>query len=217
VSSPICGSWPDIYYFLTVTVLFLWDALSEERTGLSFVYAAGPRQHSLSLVQIPWDSWPSCTVSDLRLPFPSPPTTRRVTVEVSDPASTRMTIWNITSVALYRLRTDQEQKTRFYCCARIIAPWTSHVTPIRYCWSVTSCACVKVCLPSRNLETDFVTPLFHCWYVSYLETADSVAQTFLHGVNTPQYFRKWKYVCSIPETTFKLPRRLITRQGNADL
>jgi hypothetical protein len=32
---------------------------------------------------------PYFTVSDLRLPFSSPPTTRRVTVEVFDPASTR--------------------------------------------------------------------------------------------------------------------------------
>jgi hypothetical protein len=45
VSSSIWGSWPDIYYYLTVTVLFLWDTLSDERTGLSFVYAAGPCQH----------------------------------------------------------------------------------------------------------------------------------------------------------------------------
>jgi hypothetical protein len=33
-----------MYYSLTVTVWFLWGALSEERTGLSFVYAAGPGQ-----------------------------------------------------------------------------------------------------------------------------------------------------------------------------
>jgi hypothetical protein len=31
------------------------------------------------------------TVSDLRLPFSSPPTTRRVTVEVFDPAFTQVT------------------------------------------------------------------------------------------------------------------------------
>jgi hypothetical protein len=29
------------YYCLTVTVLFLWGVLSDERTGLSFVCAAG--------------------------------------------------------------------------------------------------------------------------------------------------------------------------------
>jgi hypothetical protein len=53
----------------------------------SFVCAAGPCQRSLSRVLVPWDLWPYFTVSDLRLPFLSPPTTRRVTVEVFDPAS----------------------------------------------------------------------------------------------------------------------------------
>jgi hypothetical protein len=37
MSSPICGSWPDLYYFLTVTVLFLWGAFSDERISL-FLY-----------------------------------------------------------------------------------------------------------------------------------------------------------------------------------
>jgi hypothetical protein len=44
-------------------------ALSDERTGLSFVYAAGLCQRSLSRVRVPWDSRPYFTVSDLRLPF----------------------------------------------------------------------------------------------------------------------------------------------------
>jgi hypothetical protein len=57
--------------------------------------------------------------------------------------------------------------------------WRGHVTPSQYSWSVTSCACVEVCLPIRNLETDRVTSLFHCLYVYYLETADSVAQPLL--------------------------------------
>jgi hypothetical protein len=56
--------------------LVLRGALSDERTGLSFVYAAGPRQRSLSRVRVPWDSRPHFIVSDLRLPFSSPPTTR---------------------------------------------------------------------------------------------------------------------------------------------
>jgi hypothetical protein len=59
-----------------VTFLFLWSALSDARTGLSFVYAAGPCQRSLSRVRVPWDSRPYFTVSDLRLPFSSLPTTR---------------------------------------------------------------------------------------------------------------------------------------------
>jgi hypothetical protein len=45
-------------------------------------------------VVVPWDLRPYFTVSDLRLPFSSPPTTRRVTVEVFDPASTTNLSYN---------------------------------------------------------------------------------------------------------------------------
>jgi hypothetical protein len=50
---------------------------------------AGPRQRSHSRVRVPWDMWSYFTLSDSRLPFSSPPTTRRATVDVFDPASTR--------------------------------------------------------------------------------------------------------------------------------
>jgi hypothetical protein len=87
---PHRGSWPGIYYCLTVTVFFLWGALSDNGMGLSFVYAAGPCQRSLSQVRVPSDSRPYFTVSDLRHPISSPPMTHRVTVEVFDPTSTRV-------------------------------------------------------------------------------------------------------------------------------
>jgi hypothetical protein len=94
--APIRGLRPDFYFRtengirVTVTFLIPWGALSDERTGLSFVCAAGPCQRSLSRVLVPWDLRPYFTVSDLRLPFSSPLTTCRVTVEVFDPASTRV-------------------------------------------------------------------------------------------------------------------------------
>jgi hypothetical protein len=66
--------------------LVFWGALSDERTGLSFVHVAGHCQRSLCQVRVPWDLRLYFTVSDSRLPFSSPPTTRRVTVEVFDPA-----------------------------------------------------------------------------------------------------------------------------------
>jgi hypothetical protein len=36
--------------------LAFWGGLSDEKMGLPFVYAAGPRQRSLSRVRVPWDS-----------------------------------------------------------------------------------------------------------------------------------------------------------------
>jgi hypothetical protein len=86
VNRPVClgVKHPSVAYdqifitCVTVTVLFLWGALSDERSGLSFVCAVGPCQRSLSRVRA-WDLRPYFTVSHLRLPFSSPPTTRRVT------------------------------------------------------------------------------------------------------------------------------------------
>jgi hypothetical protein len=81
----IWGLRPDFYYRQRVV-----GALSDERTGLSFTIAAESSQRNHSRVRVSWDSRPYFTVSDLRLPFSSPPTTRRVTVEIFDPASTRV-------------------------------------------------------------------------------------------------------------------------------
>jgi hypothetical protein len=64
----------------------MWGALSDERTGLSFIIDVDPRQHSHSRVLVPWDLRPYFTVSDSILPFSSP-ATRRAKVEVFDDAS----------------------------------------------------------------------------------------------------------------------------------
>jgi hypothetical protein len=45
----------------------MWGALSDERRGLPFTVAAGPRQRSHSWVRVQRDSWPYGTVSDSRL------------------------------------------------------------------------------------------------------------------------------------------------------
>jgi hypothetical protein len=55
--APIWGLWPDFYYCQTIAGFFIWGALSEERTGLSFtMYSV---QYTVYF-----------TVSDLRLPQP---------------------------------------------------------------------------------------------------------------------------------------------------
>jgi hypothetical protein len=80
--APIWGLRSDLDYCQTVAGLLLWGVLSDERTGVSFAIATGPRQRSHFRVRVPWDSRPYFTVSDSRLPFSLPPTTRRATVEV---------------------------------------------------------------------------------------------------------------------------------------
>jgi hypothetical protein len=70
----------------------MWAAFSDERTGLSFTIASGTRQRSHFRVLVLWDSWPYFTVSDSRLPFSSPPTIRRATVEVFELASIRKSL-----------------------------------------------------------------------------------------------------------------------------
>jgi hypothetical protein len=47
---PIWGLRPDLCYCQTVVGLFMWDALSDERTGLSFTIAAGPSPVGLAII-----------------------------------------------------------------------------------------------------------------------------------------------------------------------
>jgi hypothetical protein len=112
---------------LTITALFLCES------GLSFTYAAGTRQRGLSWVRVPLDSLPYFTVSDLRLPFSSPPTTRRVTVVVFDPASTQGNSL-LTNCRAYNIsRMDRTQNTvpllLCNCCVRVC--WGSLVIAIQ--------------------------------------------------------------------------------------
>jgi hypothetical protein len=102
------------YLGLMTRYLLLFDsyglvfcgAPSLTRRRVCFLYDAGPCQRSLSLVRVPWDSRPYFTASDLRLPFSSSPTTRRVTVEVFDPASTREGLKTTVGFSLYSLGSD---------------------------------------------------------------------------------------------------------------
>jgi hypothetical protein len=76
----------------------MWVAISDERTDLSFVIDVGPHQRSHSLVRVPRGSLSYFTVLDPELPFLSLPTTRRATMDVLDPASTRDQILQLSSL-----------------------------------------------------------------------------------------------------------------------
>jgi hypothetical protein len=138
---------PDFYYCQTVAGLLIWGDLSDERTGLSFATVAGPRQHNHSRVRVPWDSWPYFTASDSRLPFSSPPTTRRDTVEVFDPASTRDCVFVIittvllsrvwvaihgvrTGVFSYSLGTDSVENTAQFYISNIVLGTSLFAKPL---------------------------------------------------------------------------------------
>jgi hypothetical protein len=54
--TPIWGLRPNFYFCQTVAGLLMWDAVSDERTGLSFTITAGPRQRNHFRVRVPWDS-----------------------------------------------------------------------------------------------------------------------------------------------------------------
>jgi hypothetical protein len=137
---------PDLYYCQTVGCLWMWRALSDEMTGLSFIIAVGPRQRSYSWVRVPWDSRPYFTLSDYKLPFLSPPTTRKVTMEVFDSASTRETA---VPAVLLHLGTERRENTVRLFLFAIVA-----VQTCLFCEAVTqyrllnSCFFRGLCLPT---------------------------------------------------------------------
>jgi hypothetical protein len=119
-----------------LAVVVLCNIFSDERMGLSFTIATGPRQRRHSRVRDPRDSWPYFTVSDSRpsptwrakspylyppgtrrpsytprhwVPFSSPSTTRRATVEEFEPAFTRAS-----NYPAYNVSARTTKKTHFF-------------------------------------------------------------------------------------------------------
>jgi hypothetical protein len=125
--------------------LIPWGALSDERTGLSFVCAAGPCQRSLSRALVPWGLSPYFTVSDLRIPFSSPPTTRRVTVEVFQPASTTNSTEPI--ALLYNPDADRTENDFSIIACSLVA---EEMCP-QNC-SLATVACLHSCYLVRDLH-----------------------------------------------------------------
>jgi hypothetical protein len=126
--APICGLRPDFYFCQTVAGLLMWGALSDERMGLPFTIAAGPRQRYHSWVRVPRDSWSYFTVSGSRLPQPREPgPCIYIPQEHGGPVIPPGTGFPFPDLRrtelrwlLYPLRTNHPRKTQlFNCCVRV--------------------------------------------------------------------------------------------------
>jgi hypothetical protein len=95
--APIWGLRPDLYYSCDSYGLVLVGHPLWREVGSVFCMCCGPLPAQFSRVQFPWDLRPHFTVSDLRLPFSSPPTTRRVTVEVMPAVPSQVSLYNLGS------------------------------------------------------------------------------------------------------------------------
>jgi hypothetical protein len=113
--------------FKTVMCFLMWCALSDKRTGMSFAvsavilgsYSCGIQNHillskileSLNLKgQVPGTGWPGYTLRH-SVPYSSSPTTRRASVELFEPASSRScspSVPNITSARIAWKRRFQQ-------------------------------------------------------------------------------------------------------------
>jgi hypothetical protein len=114
--APIWGLRPDFYYCQTVAGLLLFGALSDERTGLPFTIAAGPRQRSHSWVWVSGDSWPYFTLSDSRPLEPGGPGPRiYISQEQGDtviPPGTGFPFRRLLLLAGLRRRSSSELKVK---------------------------------------------------------------------------------------------------------
>jgi hypothetical protein len=131
----------------------MWGALSDKRTLLPFTITADPRQRSNSWIRVLWGFWPYFTISDSILPFSSPPTTRRVTVEV----------FNLTSTLIYNY---------YSSLCSLSTDLTENVS------SIIACSLIgETCPQSRSQATVFVLSPSHTaviWQWVYISEYSNV-------------------------------------------
>jgi hypothetical protein len=169
--SPIWGLRPDFYYCQTIAGLLMWGALSDERMGLSFTIAPVLCQCSHFQVRVPWDSWIYFTVSDSRLPFSLPPTTRRVRWRYSTEWMNEWMIWSIESLNmsfLYNFGTNQIEITisnsSYYCVLiRCCGNMSSDPLPSNRCPSTVDTIISGTCLLNHCLAVDICITISCSW------------------------------------------------------
>jgi hypothetical protein len=169
--APIWGLRPDFYYRQTVAGLLMRGAHSDERTGLRFTIAAGPRQRNHSCARVPQESWPYFTTSDSRLPQPGGSGPRIYISQEQGcpiiPPGTGFNFRRLLRLAGLRWRYSNqpprgEITDSVNCCAK--CPQIPRHGPRR---KHISYIIVEVCLPRRctatvAARTTSKTPFFYC-------------------------------------------------------
>jgi hypothetical protein len=146
-------------------VWFSWGALSDQK-GVCFFYMLLVLSSVVFLGSESFQTpWPYFTLSDLRLPLSSPPTTHRVTVEVFEPAEHCPLL--ITS------RHGPHRKTQLYhCCSQTVALLRIY------------CLATGTCLLSHCPETTQIYPSSS----QSLHGNDSSVYSILFKIATARHF-----------------------------
>jgi hypothetical protein len=141
--APIRGLPPDFfpYGIRNTSDSYVLDSVGRalwREDGSVFCMCHWPLPAQSISVLVPWDLRPYFTVSDLRLPFSSSPTTRRVTVEVFDPAFKRVSqstqSW-CRSQSQSHIATDGQSVSKSWCRA----PFGAYDQIFSTVWQLRSC------------------------------------------------------------------------------
>jgi hypothetical protein len=179
----------------------MWDAFSDERTGLPFTITAGSRQRSHSLVIVQRDSWPYFTVSDSRLPQTGGPgphiyIPQEQGVPVLPPGTGLLTDYSPFKLSpLYsRGKYHAAQKTRHVSEYMSIGPLSSTGNGADYIENTSSI--VPYNYPVRTTAKNIASPLL-CVVTVYSRTwlARAAEQRSVCGPQKTLLMYCWPHLC----------------------
>jgi hypothetical protein len=156
--APIWGLRPDFYYCQTIAGLLMWGALSDQRMGLSFTIAAGPRQRSLYRVQSRW-TCEHILLSQVRdFPFRRPLRLAGIRWKYSTPPPhgiSNIPAYDITSVWLFL--SDRNKRSRLLKLLHVYSTEVNQFTKCTFLFPHIISNLLKMILTSFFVVNHFAT------------------------------------------------------------